>query len=159
MQRFPSVFLAALAALACGDGAAPPDRVAREFWQSVERGDPAVACRPLSGAAEASEVSFGETLENESSALVTTSLTRRSADGELRVTFYTHLVRADDAWQVDCDATSAELKTAVLAGSMRELGDALGRGARELGEALDQGVREMDRALREALEGEEPPPR
>jgi hypothetical protein len=166
MKRFPPIFLVALATLACGGGAAtlacgdraaaPPDRVAKEFWQGVERGDPELACRPLPDGAEASEVSFGETLENEASALVTTSLTRRSADGELRVTFYTHLTRADHDWQVDCDATRAELQKSVVVGSMREFGDALGRGARELGEALDQGVREMDRALREALEGEAP---
>ncbi len=142
-----------LAALACGGATAQPDQVAKRFWQDVERGDPALACRPLAGDAEARQVSVGESLENESSALVTTSLTRRTAEGELRVTFYTHLVRDDAGWRVDCDRTRAELQKAVFVGGMRELGDALGRGARELGEAIDQGVREMDRAMREALEG------
>jgi hypothetical protein len=155
MPRLRPVLLAALAALACGGGAAPPERVSREFWQRVERGDPEVACRPLPDGVGASEVSFGEALENETSALVTTSLTRRSADGELRVTFYTRLTRADDGWRIDCDATRAELAKASFVGGMREFGDALGRGARELGDALDQGVREMNRALRDALEGSE----
>lgn len=146
-----------VAALACGGSTAPPDQVAREFWQGVERGDPGLECRPLADGVEAREASVGETLENESSALVTTSLTRRTAEGEVRVTFYTHLARGEDGWRVDCDATRAELHKAVFAGSMRELGDTLGRGARELGEAIDEGVRELDRALREALEGDEPP--
>jgi hypothetical protein len=152
----PSALLLA-AALACGGSTAPPDQVAREFWRGVERGDPALDCRPLADGVEARESSVGETFDNEASALVTTSLTRRTAEGELRVTFYTHLTRGDDGWRVDCDATRAEVQKAVFAGSMRELGDALGRGARELGESIDQGVRELDRALREALEGSEPP--
>lgn len=146
-----------VAALACGGSTTPPDQVARKFWQDVERGDPGLECQPLADGVEAREASVGETLENESSALVTTSLTRRTAEGELRVTFYTHLARGDDRWRVDCDATRAELHKAVFAGSMRELGDELGRGARELGEAIEAGVRELDRALREALEGNEPP--
>ncbi len=153
MPRLRPVLLVALAALACGGRAAPPERVAREFWQAIARGDPGLACQPLPEGAEASEVSFGESLENETSALVATSLTRRSADGELRVTFYTRLGRSEGGWQVDCEATRAELQKSVVVGSMREFGDALGRGARELGEALDQGVREMNRALRDALEG------
>jgi hypothetical protein len=154
MPRLRSVLLLALATLACGGGP-PPERVAQEFWRGVERDDPALACRPLPDDARASEVSLGETLENESSALVETSLTRLGAEGELRVTFYTHLARADGAWRVDCDATRAELAKAAFVGGMREFGDALGRGARELGEALDEGVREMNRALRDALEGSE----
>jgi hypothetical protein len=152
----PSALLLA-AALACGGSTAPPDQVAREFWQGVERGDPALDCRPLADGVEALAPSVGETLDNESSALVTTSLTRRTAQGELRVTFYTHLTRSDDGWRVDCDATRAEVQKAVVAGSMRELGEALGRGARELGESIDEGVRELDRALRDALAGSEPP--
>jgi hypothetical protein len=154
MPRPPFVLLAALAALACGGGA-PPERVARDFWRGVERGDPGLACRPLPDGAGVREVSFGETLENERSALVETSLTRLGAEGELRVTFYTRLARADAGWQVDCDATRAELQKSAFVGSMREFGDALGRGARELGEALDEGVREMNRALRDALGGGE----
>ena len=145
-----------LVALACG-GSPRPDQVAREFWDGVGRGEATACTEPLAGAAELRDVAVGEVLDNESSALVTTSLTRRTAEGELRVTFYTHLVRADEGWRVDCDATRAELQKAVFAGSMREFGDALGRGARELGEAIDEGVRELDRALRDALEHEPPP--
>jgi len=158
MQRLVLPFLAALAGLGCG-GAAKPDQVAQEFWDGVERGEPTACGAPLAGEAELRDVALGETLDNEASALVSTSLTRRTAEGELRVTFYTHLVGSNDGWRVDCDATRAEIQKALFVGGMREFGDALGRGARELGEALDQGVREMDRALREALEGEEPPPR
>jgi hypothetical protein len=144
--------LVVLAFLACG-GSAQPDEVALDFWRSVERGRPAHPCEPPGGGAELRDPSVGETLDNERSALVTTALTRRTAEGELRLTFYTHLVRTGEGWEVDCDATRADLQKAVFAGSMREFGDALGRGARELGEAIDAGVRELDRSLREALEG------
>jgi hypothetical protein len=146
-----------VAAFACGGSTAPPDEVAREFWQGVERGDAGLDCRPLADGVEAHDASVGETLENESSALVATSLTRRAAQGELRVDFYTHLARGEGGWRVDCDATRADLQKAIFAGSIRELGDALGRGARELGQAIDEGMRGFDRALREALEGNEPP--
>lgn len=166
MVRRASI-LAFAAALACGGAPETPEEVTADFWRAVAGRDIARAReRASSGTthlvgsflreAPIEDVLLGETLRDEGSASVSTSLTTRPGEQPLRVTFPTHLVREGDGWRVEVDRTHAAFQKAVFVGGMRELGDAVGRGARELGEAIDEGGREMERALREATEDPQP---
>jgi hypothetical protein len=97
-------------------------------------------------------VLVGESLSNEESAMVATTLVMLQEGRELDATFHTHLVREDGHWRVDLAASRAELRKGVFVAGMREIGEAVGEGVEEIGEAIREGAREMEEALREALE-------
>ena len=108
--------------------------------------------KELYGQGSIRDVLLGETLKNESTAIVRTSMTVTSEAGEILITLNTHLVREQGGWQVDVRETKAEMARAVWAGGMRQLGEALGESLHEFKVALERGVDQMREALREALE-------
>ena len=138
-----------------------PEAVAEEFWSAIEARDLAAA-RALSVAAKARQldalfndrrvqsVFLGETLSNEASAIVHTSLVEPGNERALE--FDTHLERFDGAWRVDIEQTAAEIRTAGFASAIDEVQDALREGERVIAEALEQGAREASQALRDALD-------
>ncbi len=148
----------------CGLSEDPPDEVTRSFWGAIESAD-SEAARALASAASGrlvepmlSEVSIegvlvGESLRNEQSALVATTLVTVEEGGELDVTFHTHLVREDDRWKVDLAASRSELRRGLFVAGMREIGEAVGEGVKEIGDAIREGALELEEALREALDG------
>jgi hypothetical protein len=158
-----AVVAALLLVFACGVPAPAPQQVTEKFWEALRTGDVATAraCASASSAMfvdtmsadrQIDEVLLGETLKSESSAIVRTSLVTSIEESQHRTTFDTHLVREAEEWKVDVRATERERTTAIFAGSMRQLGEALGEGVQEFSEALEEGAAEMKRALREALE-------
>ena len=148
----------------CGVSRDQPDEVTRNFWSAIESAD-GEAARALASAASGrlveptlDEVSIegvlvGESLRNDESAMVATTLVSVQEGEELDVTFHTHLVREDGRWKVDLAASRAELRKGLFVAGMREIGEAVGEGVREIGEAIREGALEMKEALREALEG------
>jgi hypothetical protein len=148
----------------CGLPEDPPEEVTRRFWGAIESAD-GEAARAFASAASGRlvepmlrEVSIegvlvGESLRNEESAIVATTLVTVAEENELDVTFHTHLVREEDRWKVDLAASRAELRKGLFVAGMREIGEAVGEGVKEIGDAIRQGALEMEEALREALEG------
>ena len=148
----------------CGLSRDEPDEVTRSFWGAIESSD-AEAARALSSAASGrlvaptlrdvsiESVLVGDSLQNEESAMVATTLVTVQEGDELDVTFHTHLVHEDGRWKVDVAASRAELRKGLFVAGMREIGEAVGEGVKEIGEAIREGALEMEEALREALEG------
>ena len=163
----PILVLLLLLAAGCGLQDDPPDEVTRRFWSAIESGDregarelassesvrlvePTLEELSTEGAIES--VLVGESLSNEESAMVATTLVMLQEGRELDATVQTHLVREDGHWRVDLAASRAELRKGVFVAGMREIGEAVGEGVEEIGEAIREGAREMEEALREALE-------
>jgi hypothetical protein len=153
-----------LVAPGCGLSADPPDEVTRRFWGAIERADGEAAralasaasgrlVEPTLGEVSIEDVLVGESLRNEQSAMVATTLVTVEEGDELDVTFHTHLVREDGRWKVDLAASRAELRKGLFVAGMREIGEAVGEGVKEIGDAIREGALEMEEALREALEG------
>lgn len=162
----------AAAGLACHPFEDPPEAVAERFWRAVMEGD-LDAARSHASAATRSRTDelarefdvgptvLGETLRNESRAIVETRTEAERGGASLSVSFDTHLVREDDGWRVDVRRTRSDLTRAAFAATVGELGETLGEGLRELRESIEQGALEASEALREALEDLElelPPP-
>lgn len=163
----------ALAALAgCAAPSETPEDVARGFWAAIEARDLETA-RSLSSAPSQRRLdalfgdrlieamSFGETLRNERSAVVETSMRRPGASPP--IAFDTHLVQLDGAWRVDAEQTAADLRQATFATAIDEVKESLREGQRVMSEVLEQGAREASEALRRAIEEMEdalggPPP-
>ncbi len=152
-----------LLASACGVPAPSPEQVAERFWEALRAGDVAAAKRYASAssamhvddlreARQIEEVLLGEVLLGEDSAIVQTSLATSLEDGRTHTTFDTHLVRENQEWRVDVEATERELTTAIFADSLQQIGEAVGQGVQEFSEALEEGAAEMRRAILEALE-------
>ena len=70
----------------------------------------------------------------------------------MRPRFRTHLVREDDVWKVDVDATQRDLARGVVAAVAARVRGALTESAHELGAALQQGLTELEEGLLKALE-------
>jgi hypothetical protein len=148
------------AALACERFDDAPRLAAERFWQALAAGDQAAArdlATPDAGsqlgelAAETPvrEAWFGETLRNESSALVETTVV---LEDDQEVSFHTVLASADGAWRVDARRTRRELTRAALATSVEQLRESVRGGAEALAEQVERGALEFSEALREALE-------
>jgi hypothetical protein len=165
MPRLAGLLLAcALAAAGCGgSGSASPEAVAADFWEAIRARDLDAALElswkpsrlPLERMRDGrpiDEVLLGESLVGEHTAVVRTSLATKVNERLIHTTFDTHLVRGDEGWRVDTDATERELTTALFATSMQQIGEALGQGVQEFGEALEEGAAEVSRAIRDALE-------
>jgi hypothetical protein len=162
------LFLAALCP-ACGREWATPLEIAERFWEAVRTGDLETA-RAFATAASAdhvdafqegspvSDVMFGESLQNESSAIVRTSLLTERGEIELRVLFNTRLRLEETGWRVDVDETQDEMGRAVFAAGIEHFGEVVGETAEELGTALEEGMQDLNEAIREALEGAEAQP-
>jgi len=155
-----------LTIMACGAAAPSPKQVTQKFWEALRGGD-AVAAATLASTRTAHRVEdlagrdidavlLGEALEGDTAAIVRTSLATApmsEPDGRpIQTTFDTHLVREEGRWRVDVTATARNLDTALFAGSIAMLGEAVGQGVQEFSEALEQGAAEISRAIREALE-------
>ena len=95
---------------------APPDDVAKTFWDAGSADDLEAAAEELTREtvhlldADAAPDSIdtilvGEVLSNERSAIVRTSMSTRDASVSLNIVFNTRLVREDDRWKVDWVAT------------------------------------------------------
>jgi hypothetical protein len=148
------------AALACERFDVAPRLAAERFWEALAAGDLAAA-RGLATADAGSQVGelaaehpgrearFGETLRNESSALVETTVVL--ADDQ-QVSFHTVLASADGAWRVDVRRTRRELTRAALATSVEQLRESVRGGAEALSEQIERSALEFSEALREALE-------
>lgn len=137
--------------------------VAGRFWEAIESGDLEDARREASRiSADAldawfsdqslGEATLGETLRNDTLAVVETSLSVGEGETPLQATFPTHLVREEGAWRIDVDRTRRELAQALFAAGALRVQEAINEGLDELGRALEQGARELDDALHEALE-------
>ncbi len=148
------------APVACGIRESP-DRVADGFWRAIQAGDLETAqelstaagtdpLATLSGERAIQRVELGTALQNETDALVPTSLAH--ADSEHLVEFNTHLTRFEDEWRVDVRKTRRELNQAALAASIHEIEDSLRESGEALSDALSEGARDAADAIREALE-------
>jgi hypothetical protein len=161
-MRFRRLALAAClwaAALACERGGDAPRRAAEGVWQSVAAGD-LDAARGVASSDSGSQLDelaeqhpvrdawFGETLRNESTALVET--TAVLADGQ-EVSFHTALAFEGGSWRVDVRRTRRELTRAALATSVEQLRESVRGGAEALAEQIERGALEFSEALREAL--------
>jgi hypothetical protein len=178
MNGAPLVAVAALAltlglASGCGSTREAPGDVALEFWAAVQSRDHDRA-RSLSTRPEARDVdglmekgsihgvSLAETLSNDASALVETSLVF-GADDE-RVSFQTHLQRLEEGWRVDAVRTARDFRRAEIVASIEELENAMREGVEAATEAIEEGLTQGAESLREALEelerslGGRPPP-
>ncbi len=154
-------FAALVLVLGCSGFRETPGEVARSFWDAIQAQDSAAAralcttpdLRRLESFVRGRSVedtALGQTLKNEESALVETSLV--TSEGGAALAFNTHLSRIDRSWKIDLHSTMAEMRRAALETSLREIDLALQEGAQILGAALEQGAREASDALRHALE-------
>lgn len=149
--------------VACGFIAPPPERVAENFWQALAD-DEIKDARALATEAdlrrlarlaerhEIEDVEVGAVLTREDVAEVETTLLRESG---ATVIFPTRLRRYDGGWRVDAEATSRELREAIVEDSLADLRDAFNDSAGAIGEAVEQGLGEAAAAIREALEESE----
>ncbi len=140
-----------------------PAEVATQFWHAVHDENLDLAMERASRLSsdlrdgwakdyEIKEFALGETLRNERAATVETSVLTALGDFEMRPRFRTHLVREDDVWKVDVDATQRDLARRVVAAVAARVRGALTESAHELGAALQQGLTELEEGLLKALE-------
>lgn len=164
---------AALLLAACGAPDGDPEAVVAAFWAAISERDLERARAHASRVSAASvdewgegyeirSVSLGQTLRNQSAAVVETSLTTGDDDGddafELHPRFQTHLVLEDGAWRVDVTRTREDLDRAIIATAAARVRSALAEGAHEIGEALREGMDQLERALRGLESGAPAPP-
>ncbi len=147
--------------IACSELDDSPSKAAIDFWRAIESRDlqaaRAVSTAPserrldaLFGDRIIKEVSFGETLRNERSALVETIL--EGPVGDTPLEFNTHLERFDRGWRVDAEATASAMRKAGFAAALDDVHEALREGERVMTEVLEHGAREASAALQRALE-------
>ncbi len=145
-----------------------PTEVATQFWDAVHAEDLDLAMehasllssdlRDWAEGYEIVEFVLGETLRNERSATVETSVLTALGDFEMHPRFLTHLVREDDVWKVDVDETQRDLAKGVVAAVTARVRGALAEGVHELGAALEEGLRELEKGMQNALEDLEKDP-
>jgi len=138
-----------------------PRETARRFWDALLDGDLEAAgalatasdqraLRELAGELEIAEIDFGQTLRNESTALVETSVVIEPRDRTL--VFHTYLSQLAGDWKVDARRSRRELTRAALAASVEEMKESLSGGAEALVEEFERRALGASEALREAVE-------
>jgi len=159
------VVIAAIS-LACQPPPDPPEAVTERFWTAIRTGDLETA-RDLATAASVDAVDtiepdrpiervlIGETLRDETTAVVRTSVVTHRDEGEVRSSFDTHLAWNGESWRVEVEATRRDWTAATFSASMRLLGQALGTSLAELSEAFEEGAAELMQSINEALEESE----
>ena len=99
-----------LGLFSCGAPPAPPDDVAKTFWEAMRAEDLEAAANEVTHESahlldsedvpdSIDTILVGEVLSNERSAIVRTSMATRDEGVSLNVVFNTHLAREGDRWK------------------------------------------------------------
>lgn len=168
MKQLRSLVLlfAAVVSLAACSADSTPESVTKQFWQAMAEGDTDRAKKLASadsqrgvskhGQTEMTDLLFGDAVIDGGSARVPTAYQRSTANRDLVMKFDTVLVREDEQWKVEYDASMRSMLAnsfnnlgTALQGNIEEMGDAVGE---VVGEAMTEAAQEFNRALQDFAE-------
>ncbi|WIO73120.1 DUF4878 domain-containing protein [Porticoccaceae bacterium LTM1] len=165
VRSFLLLFLAVVSLTACSANPTP-ESVTKQFWQAMAEGDTNRAKELATEDSqrgvskheqtEMTDLLFGDAVIEGDSARVPTAYQRSTAKRDLVMKFDTVLVREDEQWKVEYDASMRSMLAnsfnnlgTALQGNIEEMGEAVGE---VVGEAMTEAAQEFNRALQDFAE-------